>query len=105
MSANVYEISRLIDNLLSNAVKYADAGGYVDVRLRRGELAISNSGEGIDRKRGDEIFRRFARFNSSEGGFGIGLSIVSEVCKKYSFSISYDSVPGEITTFRLTWRE
>ena len=105
MNANVYEISRLIDNLLSNAVKYADAGGYVDVRLRHGELAISNSGEGIDSKKGDEIFRRFARFNSSEGGFGIGLSIVSEVCKKYSFSISYDSVPGEITTFRLTWRE
>ncbi|WP_298958999.1 HAMP domain-containing sensor histidine kinase [uncultured Campylobacter sp.] len=105
MNANIYEISRLIDNLLSNAVKYANAGGYVDVRLRRGELAISNSGEGIDRKKGGEIFRRFARFNSSEGGFGIGLSIVSEVCKKYSFSISYDSVPGEITTFRLTWRE
>jgi len=105
MNANVYEISRLIDNLLSNAVKYANAGGYVDVRLRRGELAISNSGEGIDSKKGGEIFRRFARFNSSEGGFGIGLSIVSEVCKKYSFDISYDSVPGEITTFRLTWRE
>lgn len=85
MNANVYEISRLIDNLLSNAVKYADAGGYVDVRLRRGELAISNSGEGIDRKKGDEIFRRFARFNSSEGGFGIGLSIVSEVCKNTPF--------------------
>jgi len=105
MNANIYEISRLIDNLLSNAVKYADAGGYVDVRLRRGELAISNSGEGIDRKKGDEIFRRFARFNSSEGGFGIGLSIVRAICKKYKIDVGYESVPGEITTFRLTWRE
>ena len=91
MNANIYEISRLIDNLLSNAVKYANAGGYVDVRLRRGELAISNSGEGIDRKRGDEIFRRFARFNSSEGGFGIGLFIAKKYCDELGLKISCDS--------------
>ena len=103
--ANGYEISRLIDNLFSNAVKYADAGGLVRIKLSAGHFEISNSGEGIDKKAGDEIFKRFARFNSSEGGFGIGLSIVSEVCKKYKIDVGYESVPGEITTFRLTWRE
>ena len=75
------------------------------IKLSAGHFEISNSGEGIDKKAGDEIFKRFARFNSSEGGFGIGLSIVRAICKKYKIDVGYESVPGEITTFRLTWRE
>ena len=53
------------------------------------------------------IFDRFARFDRSVGGFGIGLSLVREICKEYNIQIHVESITEGDTrigsAFVLTW--
>ncbi|WP_394909768.1 sensor histidine kinase [uncultured Helicobacter sp.] len=89
--ANKEKIITLFDNLLSNAIKYNKHGGEIHIILREGYCAIRDSGSGIDSKHRAMIFERFARFDKSVGGFGIGLSLVREICKEYDIHIRVQS--------------
>jgi two-component system OmpR family sensor kinase len=89
---------RLFDNLLSNAIKYNDREGSVNVALSPEKFSIEDSGRGMSPKVLKTVFERFERGDSSEGGFGIGLDIVSQVCSHYGFEIEIDSVEGNGTT-------
>ncbi|MEF3192275.1 MAG: cache domain-containing protein [Campylobacterales bacterium] len=76
------QLQRLIDNNLSNAIKYAKEGSSIEVRLSRREegidLEISNeSHTTID---ASDVFERYKRGSSARGGFGIGLSLVAQIC-------------------------
>ncbi|MBR2157462.1 MAG: sensor histidine kinase, partial [Campylobacter sp.] len=101
--ANLYEITQMIDNLLSNAVKYSNFGGLIEINLSQGKFEITNSGEGIDARLKEKIFERYARFNKDQGGFGIGLSLVKEVCKNNGILIICHSEENKKTSFILKW--
>ena len=90
-------LKRLIDNILSNAIKYSNPGGVVEVSLKDCILKIKDYGIGIDKKELNEIFKRYKRANSERGGFGIGLSIVSQICKEYNIDFKIESKKGEGT--------
>ncbi|ABB44163.1 histidine kinase [Sulfurimonas denitrificans DSM 1251] len=92
---------RLFSNLLSNAIKYNKHGGVIEIKLKNGELIISNSGIGIKKELQDKIFDRFYRANDYEGGFGIGLDIVKRVCSRYSIDIKISSKESSKTTIKL----
>ena len=94
-------VYRLIDNLISNAIKYSDVGDTITVRLKDNILKVKDTGIGIDKKMQDDIFRRYYRANEERGGFGIGLSIVLDICKKYKIKLGLDSKKGEGSTFKL----
>jgi len=79
---NKEEALRIIDNLLSNAFKYAPNDSKIEVCLKNGCFRVVN--EGVI-KNINKLTRKFYRENTSEGGFGLGLYIVSEICKKYGF--------------------
>jgi len=96
-------IERVIDNLISNAVKYNRRGGTIRIRLDADHLVVEDTGIGIAREDLPRIFDRYTRFNESEGGFGIGLSIVRRICDHYGITIGVESVPGEGTTITLRW--
>ena len=98
-------IERVIDNLLSNAIKYNRRGGTIAVTLKPGKLSVSDTGVGIAPEALPHIFDRYSRFNESEGGFGIGLSIVRRICEHYGITIGVDSTVGEGTTITLRWGE
>ena len=98
-------ITRVIDNLLSNAIKYNKRGGEIRVRLREGELMITDSGIGIPQEKIAYIFDRYSRFNESEGGFGIGLSIVKKIIEHYQMEIMVESELGVGTRVILRWKE
>ena len=57
------------------------------------KFSVKDSGIGMDDKELKNIFRRFNRSNNSEGGFGIGLSIVKNVVDFYGFKITVESSP------------
>lgn len=95
--------ARLVDNLLSNAIKYNRRGGWVQVRLRRGEMVIEDSGRGIDEAAINHIFERYSRFDTSAGGFGIGLNIVAMLVKEYHLDISVESRPEYGTKVTVSW--
>jgi two-component system OmpR family sensor kinase len=97
-------IERVVDNLLSNAIKYNRRGGAIRVRVRPDELVVADTGVGIAPEDMPRIFDRYARFNESEGGFGIGLSIVRRIVDHYGMSIHVASEPGRGTTMTLRWR-
>jgi len=97
------KFTRVIDNLISNAIKYNKRGGTVGIKLREGLLIIWDSGIGIDEEKIPLMFDRYMRFNSSEGGFGIGLSIVKKILDEYHITIVVESKEGERTRMILRW--
>jgi two-component system OmpR family sensor kinase len=97
------KITRVIDNLLSNAIKYNKNGGFIKIYAKKNLFYIEDSGIGIKSEHINEIFNRYSRFNDSEGGFGIGLSIVLAITKEYDIDIKFDSKVGKGTKVTLRW--
>ena len=95
------KIARVIDNLISNAIKYNKRGGTINITLRKDYFIVKDSGIGIEAEKVNDIFERYTRFNSSEGGFGIGLNIVRSIIEEYSLKIDVNSILGEGTTIRV----
>jgi two-component system OmpR family sensor kinase len=89
----------ILDNLLSNAIKFSKQGGIIEVELNENCLSVKDRGVGIAKKDQKKIFKRFETSN----GFGVGLDIVSEICKEYHIKISVESEVGEGSEFKLTW--
>lgn len=97
------KMAKLIDNLLSNAIKYNKIGGAIDVSLHTTTLSIEDSGVGIEESKLSRVFERYSRFNTSVGGFGIGLSIVALIAKEYGLHVTLSSLLGKGTKVTLTW--
>ncbi len=97
------KMARLVDNLLSNAIKYNRRGGDIFVRLRPGELVVEDSGIGMDERQIREVFKRYKRFDSGAGGFGIGLNIVAMIAREYDLKIEIDSQKGRGSEVTVKW--
>ncbi len=93
-------LEKVFDNIFSNANRYAK--NLVTVNMREAQaftiIDITDDGEGIANEDIDHIFERF--YKGKGGGFGIGLSLASEIMKKHGGHIEVDSEPGR-TTFSL----
>jgi two-component system OmpR family sensor kinase len=96
---------RLIDNLISNAIKYNKHQGFLEIFLDNHLFIIKDTGIGIKANELGQILQRFRRANASEGGFGIGLHIVSQVCQNYDFKLEIDSVENEGTEVSVQWEK
>ncbi len=92
---------RLYDNLISNAIKYNNKGGEVRIDLSATKFSITDTGRGMDSTVLSKVFDRFERADESEGGFGIGLDIVSSIIKYYGYRIEISSILGEGTIVKL----
>ena len=92
---------RIFNNLLSNALKYNISNGFVKIILTNKKLLIEDSGIGIEKKELDNIFKRYYRATSQNGGFGIGLNIVKEICDKYNIQIKVKSRLEKGSSFTL----
>jgi len=103
IQADKQKITRVIDNLISNAIKYNKRGGTIGIKLRIGRLEIRDTGIGIDDEKIPFIFDRYMRFNQSEGGFGVGLSIVKKILDEYHVKIEVRSTLNKGTTMILRW--
>ena len=94
---------RVVDNLLSNAIKYNKRGGKIMITLQEGKLSIEDTGIGIAQDEIPLMFDRYMRFNKSEGGFGVGLSIVKQIIDESSLHIEVLSTLNQGTKMVLTW--
>ena len=95
------DFKRLISNLLTNTIKYNKRGGSVTIVLKNSTLTISDSGIGIAKEDQERIFDKYYRATKEAGGFGIGLSIVKQICQEYNIKIEVDSTENIGTKFRL----
>jgi len=94
---------RIIDNLISNAIKYNKRGGKITMTLRENSLSIADTGIGISEEKIPFMFDRYMRFNQSEGGFGVGLSIVKQIVDECGLQIEVVSKEEEGTTMVIRW--
>ena len=82
-------------NLLSNAMKYTPDNGIIVMRLfflesdDRFVLSVSDSGPGVPKDKQNSLFVRFAQFNSSIGGTGVGLHLTAELAATHKGKIEY----------------
>lgn len=97
------KISKLIDNILSNAIKYNKVSGSIKIFLDTNNLRIEDTGRGIKKENINLMFDRYARFDKSVGGFGIGLNIVKMICTEYNLTIKIDSTLNQGTKVLISW--
>ncbi len=99
-------LRQIVDNLLANVRAHTPPGtpASVSVTRRNGsaEIAVADSGPGLDEEHLQHVFERFYRADPSRarasGGVGLGLAIVSAVAQAHGGSASVSSGPGEGTT-------
>jgi len=97
------KLTRVIDNLISNAIKYNKRNGMIGFSLKQGELIVWDTGTGVKEGEVPFIFDRYMRFNKSEGGFGVGLSIVKKIIDEYEMKIEASSKKGEGLKMVIRW--
>ena len=103
LSIDKKKITKLIDNLLSNAIKYNKIKGTIEINLQKDFFEVKDSGRGIKKEKIDDMFQRYERADTSVGGFGIGLSIVSMIADEYSLHVQITSQEGRWTKVRVIW--
>jgi len=95
---------RLFNNIISNSIKYNNMNGDISISLNKsGELKISDTGIGIEKNKVNDIFNRYYRATRDQGGFGIGLNIVRDICTRYNIKIDIDSTFNKGTTFTFSF--
>jgi PAS domain S-box-containing protein len=92
-------LAQVLSNLLINAAKYTNPGGCIELeaRLEAGELvvAVRDNGIGLSAEMMPRVFTLFAQaspaLERSEGGLGIGLSLVRGLVELHGGTVSAHS--------------
>jgi len=106
------ELMRLFENLIENALKYGASGGKVIVSLKQETVSDSASeirvqvrdfGPGIAPEHLPRLTERFYRVDvgdsRSQGGTGLGLSLVKHILIRHRGRLLIESVPKQGATF------
>ncbi len=94
----------LFSNLLSNAIKYSLPNTTITIVLNEEFFSITDQGVGIQKDKLNDIFKLYKRESNLAGGFGVGLSIVKQICDEYHINIDVDSTLGKGSSFKLSFR-
>jgi CheY-like chemotaxis protein len=87
VNGDAVRLSQVFGNLLNNAAKFTEAGGRIRIEAeRRGsrvEVHVSDNGAGIAPEVRSQVFDLFTQadhaLDRSQGGLGIGLSLVKSI--------------------------
>lgn len=106
ITADKEKVEKIVFNLLSNALKFTPEGGRVTVSMRTvgNNIAISvaDTGPGMTETEARHVFERFYQVNKTNGGTGIGLSLVKSFAEMHQGSASVESTPGKGSVFTVT---
>ncbi|HVM95329.1 MAG TPA: HAMP domain-containing sensor histidine kinase, partial [Candidatus Acidoferrales bacterium] len=103
------KLQQIVGCLVSNASKFTSEG-FIRVRAaaigdEQIEIAVSDSGVGIEPEHMAMIFEEFRQVDASltrrAGGLGLGLALARELAHLLHGEIAVDSVPRRGSTFRL----
>ncbi len=106
-------LERMLSNLATNALKFTPDGGRITLRLRAEgtnyAIEVQDTGVGIPEEERSLLFNRFYRATHAQAeaieGSGLGLSIARSIAQLHGARISARSVPGEGSTFTVTFDE
>ena len=100
---------QVVANLLNNAAKYTAEGGKIllclDTLGTDAVVTVADNGIGIDAKLLPHIYDLFTQGerspDRSQGGLGVGLSLVKSLVELHRGRVEAASVPGEGSTFTI----
>ena len=104
-------LSQIVANLLNNAAKYTPQGGNIKLKVVNKDgkmlLSIKDNGLGIPTNMLDKIFEIFVQVDTaldrSEGGLGIGLTLVRKLVILHGGKIEVKSAgPGKGSEFTIS---
>jgi two-component system CheB/CheR fusion protein len=112
LDADLTRLVQVFSNLLNNAVKYTDPGGRIGIAAQLQErevlVSITDNGSGIPRALLPQVFDMFTQLDRSlersQGGLGIGLSMVKRLVELHGGSVELHSEGpgrGSVATVRL----
>jgi CheY-like chemotaxis protein/two-component sensor histidine kinase len=95
LQADMNRLSQIFSNLLNNAAKYTNEGGKIEVSAQMlvdsVRVTVRDDGIGIPRELLSSVFELFAQVDSSlersQGGLGIGLTLVKNLVELHSGDI------------------
>jgi two-component system, OmpR family, sensor kinase len=100
-------LRRVVRNLLENARRYGRGSGKADAEVRltlarqgavpRVVLAVEDRGPGVPHELREQIFEPFYRLpgaSESEGGVGLGLSLVRTIVARHGGTVHCEDRPG-----------
>lgn len=105
------KIQQVIENLIVNSIKYGKEGGSTEVAIvnltgKKVLVRVTDNGEGIENQNISRLFERFYRVDKSgsrsEGGSGLGLSIVKHIIEAHKEKIYVESEFGLGSEFSFT---
>jgi signal transduction histidine kinase len=112
VDGDLHRLAQVFSNLLSNSAKYTERGGRITLSLdcEGGEAVVSvcDNGIGIPPDALERVFEMFSQVRPgdalTEGGLGIGLSLVRTLTQLHGGSVSAASRgpgTGSVFTVRL----
>ena len=100
------QLNQVFLNLLTNAGQAIEGDGRIRIRTRdagdRIEIAIRDSGCGMDAETQSHIFKPFFTTKEVGEGTGLGLTIVFRIIEDHNGRITVQSAPGAGTEFTIT---
>lgn len=103
---NEIKLQRVIDNNLSNIIKYSypQTAVYITLTKQHGKVVLQFKNSSDTIKDVDRVFHEYYREDDVKGGYGIGLSIVKEICDENGIIIDLQSQNG-ITEFSYSFAQ
>ncbi|MDX2304862.1 MAG: tetratricopeptide repeat protein [Microscillaceae bacterium] len=97
------ELTQVWTNLIKNAVQAMKGKGILEINLTEKEhtveVHIKDNGEGIPDELREKVFEPFFTTKARGEGSGLGLDISKKIVEKHQGHISFESQPGQGTTF------
>ena len=109
--ADKEKIQQVLTNLVMNSIKYGRENGSTEVAIEdliknKIIVRVKDNGEGIEKQFIPRLFERFFRVDKSgsrsEGGSGLGLSIVKHIIEGHDEKIYIESEFGKGSEFSFT---
>lgn len=109
--ADQEKIQQVLSNLIMNSIKYGKENGTTEVTIEdlineKIIVRVRDNGEGIEKQYIPRLFERFFRVDKSgarsEGGSGLGLSIVKHIIEAHGEKIYVESEFGKGSEFSFT---
>lgn len=110
LDADLARLAQVLSNLLTNAIKYTPAGGHIilkaDIENKFALVSVIDNGIGIPPDALNQVFDMFSQVsktkNHSQGGLGIGLSLVQSLVQMHGGSVAaHSDGEGKGSTFTL----
>jgi len=96
VEGDLTRLAQVLSNMLNNAAKYTEEGGRIDLTVessgREAVIRVRDTGAGIAAEMLPNIFEMFAQVQGSvsrsEGGLGIGLTLVRKLVEMHGGSVA-----------------